>query len=506
MRSRSSRHLFLVATLGALPWAASAQSLAGSAAPSRDPSSIPDRLRTAVRVVGQPDPSLRLVDRMRFYHVPAVSIAVVDDFRIVYAGAFGTREFGTTEPVDTTTLFLAGSISKPVFSSGILKLVQEGKLALDEDVNARLTSWHLPETRFTANERVTLRHLLTHTAGLTVWGFPGYEMGKPIPIVPQVLDGAPPANTPAVRNDTMPGALWRYSGGGLTIAQLLATDVTHETLPALMQRLVLAPAGMTRSTYENPLPNGRWSEAATGHEHVDTPVPGHFHVYPEMAAAGLWTTPSELARWAIALSRAYDGDTTAPFSPLMARQLISCQVIVRPPYGNGCWGLGVQVAGAGDSVSFSHGGRDEGFVAQFEMWPAQRRGIFIMTNGVSGALINEIMRAFAETYGMDIGRRVDKQLASVSRAALASLAGRYLARRGTDSLVIEIQAAGDGLDMSLPAQAVFARLLPQGDDRFVDLTNGAMYRFTRVGSSPTARGATLELGMGPNRTIANRIE
>ena len=503
---RSSQQLWFLAAAVALPWTASAQSLAGTAAPSRDPATIPDRLRTAVRITGQPDPALRLVDRMRYYHVPGVSIAVVDDFRIVYAGGFGVREFNTQERVDTTTLFLAGSISKPVFSSGILRLVQEGKVALDEDVNARLTSWHLPETRYTANERVTLRHLLTHTAGLTVWGFPGYEIGKPVPTVPQVLDGAPPANTPAVRNDTMPGALWRYSGGGITIAQLLATDVTHETFPALMQRLVLGPAGMTRSTYENPLPNGRWSEAATGHEHVDTPVPGHFHVYPEMAAAGLWTTPSELARWAIALSRAYDGDTTAPFSPLMARQMISCQVIVRPPYGNGCWGLGVRVAGAGDSLEFTHDGRDEGFVALFSMRPTQGRGIFIMTNGVSGALMSEIVRAYAETYGMNAPRRLDKQVASVSRASLASLAGRYLATRGTDSLMIDIEAKGDGLELSLPSQSVFARLLPQGDDRFIDVSTGGTYRFTREGTSPTARGATIELGTGPNRPIARRVE
>lgn len=503
---RRSHQLWFLAALFALPWTASAQSLAGTAAPSRDPASIPHRLRTAVRVVGQPDPALQIEDRMRYYHVPGVSIAVVDDFHIVYAGAFGVREFGTAERVDTTTLFLAGSISKPVFSSGILQLVQQGKLALDEDVNARLTSWHLPETRFTANERVTLRHLLTHTAGLTVWGFPGYEIGKPVPTVPQVLDGVPPANTPAVRNDTMPGAFWRYSGGGITIAQLLATDVTHETFPALMQRLVLGPAGMTRSTYENPLPNARWSEAATGHEHVDTPVPGHFHVYPEMAAAGLWTTPSELARWAIALSRAYDGDTTAPFPTLMARQMISCQVIVRPPYGNGCWGLGVRVAGVGDSLEFTHDGRDEGFVALFEMWPTQGRGIFIMTNGVSGALMSEIVRAFAETYGMNTGHRVDRQVASVSRASLASLAGRYLVTEGRDSLAIDIEPAGDGLDMSVPAQAAFSRLLPQGADRFVDVSNGATYRFTRDGSSPTAHGATMELGTGPNRTIAKRVQ
>src|SRR5207249_6099458 len=136
---------------------------------------------------------------------------------------------------------------------------------LDADINTLLKSWHLPESRFTEREKVTPRRLLTHSAGLTVWGFPGYALDAPIPTVPQLLDGAAPANTPAVRNDTIPGARWLYSGGGFTIAQLLATDVSGEPFPSLMKRLVLSPAGMTRSTYENPLPGARHREAASGH-------------------------------------------------------------------------------------------------------------------------------------------------------------------------------------------------------------------------------------------------
>jgi CubicO group peptidase (beta-lactamase class C family) len=239
---------------------------------------------------------------------------------------------------------------------------------------------------------------LTHSAGLTVHGFPGYAMGAPIPTVPQVLDGAPPANTAAVRNDDIPGAHWVYSGGGITIAQLMSTDVTGEPFPALMRRLVLEPLGMTRSTYENPLPAARWKEAASGHEKIDTPVPGRFHVYPEMAAAGLWTTASDLARWAIALSHSYRGEPGGVLSPAIARQMVSKQMHQVPPNGNAYWGLGVGVSGDADSLMFNHGGRDEGFVATMAMWPNRGRGIVILTNGVNGALLNEIVRAFAEEY------------------------------------------------------------------------------------------------------------
>src|SRR5215467_10497145 len=250
-------------------------------AAAQNPAVIEHHLRYGVRIADQPDIALDLLERMKSYHVPGVSIAVIDNYRVVFAKGYGVTEFGGRRSVDTTTLFLAGSISKPVFASGFLRLVEDRKVPLDTDVNTLLKSWHLPESRFTEHEKVTLRRLLTHSAGLTVWGFPGYALDKPVPTVPQLLDGAPPANTPAVRNDTTPGARWLYSGGGITIAQLVATDISGESFPVLLDRLMLRPAGMRRSTYENPLPIERRSEAATGHERIDTPVPGGFHVYPE---------------------------------------------------------------------------------------------------------------------------------------------------------------------------------------------------------------------------------
>src|SRR5436190_1748057 len=256
--------------LGLLSVGLQSQVPAGAGRALGDASRIEHLLRPGVHIADRTDTAFDLVDRMRLYHVPGVSLAIVDNFKIVFASGYGVTEFGGSKQVDTTTLFLAGSMSKPVFASGVLQLVEQGKLALDEDVNLKLKSWHLPESRFTEHEKVTLRRLLTHSAGLTVWGFPGYEVGKPIPTVPQLLDGTPPANTPAVRNDTTPGARWLYSGGGMTIAQLMASDVTGESFPSLMQRLVLSRAGMTRSTYENPLPVNRRGEAASGHERLDT--------------------------------------------------------------------------------------------------------------------------------------------------------------------------------------------------------------------------------------------
>jgi CubicO group peptidase (beta-lactamase class C family) len=472
---------------------------------AQNPGAIEHHLRYGVMLSGEPDIALDIADRMQSYHVPGVSIAVIDHWRVVYAKGFGVTQFGGTKPVDSTTLFLAGSISKPVFTSGFLRLVEDRKLPLDADVNTLLKSWHLPESRFTEREKVTLRRLLTHSAGLTVWGFPGYALDAPIPTVPQVLDGAPPANTGAVRNDTTPGARWLYSGGGMTIAQLVATDVSGEPFPALMNRLMLRQAGMTRSTYENPLPTSRRGEAAAGHEQLDTPVPGGFHVYPEMAAAGLWTNASDLARWAIALAHSYRGEAGGVLSTSMAKQMVSKQMHQQPPYGNGYWGLGVSVAGDADSLTFSHGGRDEGFVADLFLRPNTGRGFVIMMNGVQGGLMTEIERAFAEEYGFGAPPRIARQSVALTASKLAEYAGHYVGGAtpaDTAGLTISVSPDGRLLSVYNPVIRHSLPLAPVGGDLFVGLEGGGEWSFQRSESGD--RVASLALGAGQGRRVLVR--
>jgi CubicO group peptidase (beta-lactamase class C family) len=477
----------------------------GSAAVAQNPAAIEHHLRYAVRVDGQPDVAMDLLERMRSYHVPGVSIAVIDHGRVVFAKGYGVAAFGGGKPVDSTTLFLAGSISKPVFASGFLRVAEERRISLDADINTLLKSWQLPESRFTEREKVTPRRLLTHSAGLTVWGFPGYALDSMVPTVPQLLDGKPPANTPAVRNDTFPGARWLYSGGGITILQLATTDITGEDFPSLMRRLMLQPAGMTRSTYENPLPVGRRGEAASGHEQLDTPVPGGFHVYPEMAAAGLWTTPSDLARWAIALSHSYRGERGGVLSTSMARQMVSKQMHQQPPYGNGYWGLGVAVAGDGDSLQFSHGGRDEGFVADMFMRPASGRGLVVMMNGVAGALMGEIERAFAEEYGFGAPPRMPRTIVAKSASELGAYVGRYAGVVGRDTARFDVSVAPDAKTLAVYSSIAHRALpiAPLGGDRFVGLEGGGEWMFERVeeGGGPVR---SLAIGTGDNRRVLVR--
>ena len=462
-------------------------------------------IKRVVRVGGIPDSTFTIAERMKLWHVPGISIAIVDDNRIVYARGFGVTEFGGTTPVDSTTLFQAGSISKPVFATGALRLVEQGKLSLDEDVNAKLKSWRVPENPYNAREKVTLRRILTHSAGLTVWGFPGYAAGKPVPTVPQVLDGASPANTPAVRNDTVPGARWLYSGGGYTIAQLLATDVTGEPFPALMKRLVLDPAGMKRSTYENPLPPALHREASSGHERIDTPVPGRFHTYPEMAAAGLWTTAPELARWALAVTRAYNGEPNAILSQAMAQQMVFKHQHTGARGGGGYYGLGVAVAGEADSIEFSHNGRDEGFVATAVMWPKLGRGLFILSNGVNNPLLGEIRAAYAEIYGRGGPTRVDRTTISVDAGPLKQLTGRYESAGMADTLRFDVTMSGSSLHAYAHAGKRSYQLFPAGPDTFFDANSNQTFVFERDSSATGQPVKAMRLGAPPNARKALRV-
>ena len=305
-------------------------------------------------------------------HIRGLSLAIIKDGKIAVARASGVVDDGSKAPVTTATLFQAGSISKPVSALGALHLVEAGKLSLDEDVNTRLTSWKVPANRFTATETVTLRRLLSHNAGMTVHGFPGYDVNERVPTLVQVLDGAPPANTAPIRVDTTPGAIWRYSGGGFTVMQQMVIDVTGEPFPRFMQQTVLGPIGMTASSFEQPQPNARAALSATGYYADGSAVKGRWHVYPEMAAAGLWTTPTDLAKFAIEVQQTLAGHGHGVISPAMARQYVTEQ--------KGGSGLGVGVGGTGHDLRFSHGGRDEGFDALLNAGAESGDGLVVMIN------------------------------------------------------------------------------------------------------------------------------
>jgi len=331
-----------------------------------------------------------LADRMKELNVPGVSIAVLHKGKIEWARGFGVRSVGGA-PVNTETMFQAGSISKPLAAMACLRLVQEGKLSLDADVNTYLTSWKFPADPIAAGKPITLRELLTHTAGTTVHGFPGYASTDPVPTLVQVLNGEKPANTPAIRSEAAPGARWNYSGGGYTIMQQVVIDITHEPFPKLLHDSVLAPIGMKHSTYEQPLPQALRENAATPYRGDGKPVEGGAHTYPEMAAAGLWTTPTDLAIYALEVEQSLTGKANHVLSQDMTRQMLT------PGVGHS--GLGLGIGGSDADPYFSHGGANEGFRNNFAAYEKNGEGVFVMTSGDNGDQIaDEVMRSVAAEY------------------------------------------------------------------------------------------------------------
>ena len=371
------------------------------------------------KVVEQDDPYAHrtLHDRMTVDRVPGVSLAVIHQGRIEWAEGFGVVQPGAG-PVTAETLFQAGSISKPVAAMAALHLAEQGRLSLDSDVNDALASWRIPTSAAAPGAAVTLRQLLGHTAGLSVHGFPGYAAGAPVPTLVQILNGETPANTSPIRLDSVPGSHWKYSGGGYTVMQQLLLDLAHQPFPELLHDTVLAPVGMTRSTCQQPLPDELRPGAATAHHADGTPVDGGFHVYPEMAAAGLWATPTDLARFAIEIQRSLRGEANRVLSAEMTRQMLVA--------GQGNYGLGWEIGGAADNPFFIHGGVNAGFEAVLVGYQRSGDGAVVMTNAQGGQILaNEILRSIATVYGWPDFRPIVRASVKVDPAILSSYTGVY---------------------------------------------------------------------------------
>ena len=394
------------------------------------------RLLPPVQVQG--GESWSVEERLRHYNVPGVSVAVVRDGRVVFAKGYGWADVGKKRPMTADTLLLAGSVSKPVTAIAAIDLVERGKLPLDADVNTLLRTWQLPSNELTAKTPVTLRQLLSHSAGTTVHGFPGYKRDEPVPTTKQVLDGASPANTPPVRVDLAPNTKFRYSGGGTTVAQLALSDAAGEPFPSLMRRLVLTPLGMRNSTYENPLPPSKHARAATGYRPGGRAIPGGWHVYPEMAAAGLWTNPSELARVVVEFGDALAGRPSRVLSIDGARLMLTPRFEVAPTLDIGIgWFLD-------DRGTFGHDGSDEGFITRFVATKDGRHGVIVMTNSdAGGALLGEVERGVARAYGWP-GLTEPRATRAVPAELLERLPGRY--KQGPDR-VVSVRRSGDALEL-----------------------------------------------------------
>lgn len=334
---------------------------------------------------------LTIESRMKELNIPGVSIAVFDNNNILWAKGYGLKNKKTGKSVDENTLFQAASISKPVASVTVFKLVEEGKIVLDEDINIKLRSWKVPENEFTKEEKVTALRIMSHTSGLGTSGFQGYKKNEPIPSLVQILNGSELINSDPVRVIETPGQSEYYSGGGMQVLQLLMEDVSGKKFPELSEELIFEPIGMNSSTFGYPLPENLDDLTSYGFDSDGDVISGGYHVYPEKAAAGLWTTPSDLARFMIALGKSYRGEYGGVLEQGSAKIMMQ-----RVPNAGG---TGIGIDGKGDSFRFRHSGANAGFNCYAVSFADKGRGVVVMTNSDNGFPLNhEIVRAVSKVY------------------------------------------------------------------------------------------------------------
>jgi CubicO group peptidase (beta-lactamase class C family) len=412
-----------------------------------------------------------LAERMRQYDVPGLSVAVIHNGKLAWARGWGVRDTASCAPVTPETAFQAASISKVATAVLALRMVEQGKIGLDGNINDALHSWHLPEDHQLAPNGVSLRQLLSHTAGLGVHGFAGYLPDAPLPTPVQILDGVPPSNNRAVRSVLPAGEKFEYSGGGYVLVQVALADVSGISFEELAQREVLRPLGMTRSAYAQPPSPAIRANMAFGHA-KGSPIPGNYHVYPELGPAGLWTTAGDLARLLMDIQAAAAGNQGHRLSPDMARQMLT------PVKDN--WGLGVALYTQG-APRFGHDGVNEGFESFMISYVGKGDGIVAMTNGGQGRrLMDEVVRAIATDYGWpDIAPPATEEK-TLSLAELAKAAGRFEG----GGLNVVVEARPDGLYASAGGP-VPERLVTLSATRFRSESLGASIEYAPDFSSFT---------------------
>ena len=339
---------------------------------------------------------LTLQQLMERFHVPGVGVAVIRDFEIHWAKGYGVADVESGARVDEDALFQAASISKPVTAMAALRAVQDGRFSLDADINTILKSWKLPAGEFTRRQPVTPRALMSHTSGLgDGFGFPGYHPSAARPTIVEILNGSKPSNVGPVLMEREPFTAAKYSGGGVTLMQLALMDALGKPFPEIMQSLVLGPIGMTHSAFEQPLSPERDRHATRAHNGGGRAMDTKWHVYPELAAAGLWTTPTDLAKFAIEIQKASFGRSARVLNQSTVREMLT-------PVGVGDYAVGLAIAKKGEGWYFAHGGSNWGFQCDLLVHRLKGYGVAIMTNSDSGRpVINAIEDRVATAYGWD---------------------------------------------------------------------------------------------------------
>tara|TARA_B110000503_G_C7097070_1_gene392113 strand:- start:20 stop:1456 length:1437 start_codon:yes stop_codon:yes gene_type:complete len=418
-----------------------------------------------IQIKGDSAQRFNIQERMDYYKVPGVSIAVVENGKIKWAKGYGYANTETGTKVDINTLFQAGSISKPLAALSALKLIENDSLELNKDVNYYLKEWQVPESKFTKTEKVTLEKLLTHTAGMTVHGFPGYQQADEFPEIIDVLNGN--GNTAKILVDTIPGSIWRYSGGGYTVMEKVVEDVSGMSLDEYMTKNILIPIGMKNSTFQQPITKEWQNNISAAYDGNGVIIKGLWNNYPEQAAAGLWTTASDLALYCIEIQEINQGKEDG----VLTRKTVDKMLTKH----KNDWGLGPSLQNQKDSLIFGHGGKNAGFTNDMKAYAYQGNAIVVMTNADNGGkLISEIQNAVSKHYNWSISQPKTIEIIKLSDIELKQYAGKYELK--TQNITLEVQFKENQLFLTnTPIGNLY--LVPLTNTKFMDLESGAVIEF-----------------------------
>lgn len=439
---------------------------------------IENGLLPAIGIEGEEIPQKNLLKTMQEKHVPAASIAVINNGQIEWAKAYGVLSSDANQQANTHTRFQAGSVSKPVAAFAILSLVNQKILDLDQDVNDKLISWKIPDNEFTAIKKVTLRHLLSHTSGLSVIGFDGYTKNEQLPTITQTLDGVKPANNPPVRVEFIPGSKMNYSGGAYNVAQQLVEDITKIPFSEFMKKALLTPLKMDDTTFEHLEINV--SNVAYAHPSNGKSMPGGWKKYPETAAAGLWTTPTDLAKWLIEIQ---NGLTKDNGSKILKKDLmidmVTPQVVVH--------GLGPVINGEGEQLELSFKGRTDGFTCGFVSFPYLGKGAVVMINaGNEFAFVDSVFRSIAHEYQWPSYNVKMKKTIPLPAKTLDKYLGRYgWGEKPNDIYDVFVFRENNQLVWKIGSSSNPTKLFPEAEDHFFSVDTGYDILFGKTDDSIT---------------------
>lgn len=427
---------------------------------------IENGLLSSIQVKDDSIKTFNLLERMEHYKVPGVSIAIVENGKINWSKGYGIANTESGAKIDEFTIFQAGSISKPVAALSALKLIENGNLDLDKDVNSYLKDWKIPANEFTDKESITIRKLLTHTAGMTVHGFPGYQQTEPFPSITQVLNGE--GNTSKIFVDTIPGSIWRYSGGGYTVMEKVVEDISGLPLEDYMADNILKPIGMKNSTYQQPLGTEYHSNASAAYNSEGEIIEGLWHNYPEQAAAGLWTTPTDLAKYCIEIQDILNGKESTVLSKSTIEKMLTKH--------KNDWGLGLSLQWEKDSLIFRHGGKNAGFTNEMVAFANRGNAVIVMTNADNGGkLIGEILRSVSNYYEWGISNQRVIETVKLPISKLNKFIGKYkldFKVPGIGDYFIDITIEDKKLTVVDQNNGETNVLAAQEELRFIDLETG----------------------------------